>query len=409
MDRAPIPPPSGSPRAQPSDIGFSPLSPRGKQGGEGLLAGAAPGRLRALDVFRGATVALMIVVNNAGDWSKTYAPLLHAEWHGWTPTDLVFPFFLFIVGVAIPFALVPGQADTGRKIWRRAAILFALGLFLTWFPFYTVAWERVRLPGVLQRIALVYLAAAFAYLYCSPRIRAALAAALLASYWLLMRLAPVPGFGAGDLSPKGNVAFWLDSQILGAHIWRYSPGPGDPEGILSTLPAIVTALLGLCAGELLRAALPVASKLRRLLAWGALATVSGLALAPLFPINKNLWSPTYTLFTAGAALLCLAATWYLVDLRPGRWTPKLTEPLALFGRGAIVAYVGSGLMAKVFLYTRWHDDAGTQITLHRHLYQTLYAPHLPDYVASLAWALSYLVLWWAILALLERRGVRVKI
>ena len=378
-----------------------------------MTAPAPAPRLRSLDVFRGATIALMILVNNAGDWEKTYAPLLHAEWHGWTPTDLVFPFFLFIVGVAIAFALgarrvsAPGElAAVHRKIWKRTAILFGLGLLLIWFPFYTVAWERARIPGVLQRIAIVYLVAAFAYLHLRPRGRALLSLGLLAAYWAAMKLVPVPGFGAGDLSPQGNFAFWLDHQILGSHIWRYSPGPGDPEGIFSTLPAIASALAGLFVGDLMRSAMPPYRRLLRLLAWGVALTTLGLALAPLFPINKNLWTPTYVLFTTGAALLCLAATYWVLDLRGiAAWS----RPFAIFGTNSIAAYVGSGVLAKILLYTRWSDGAGGRITLQKWLYANLYAAHLPDYVASLAWALTHVAIWLLVLIWMDRKGIYLKV
>lgn len=370
------------------------------------------GRLRSLDVFRGATIALMILVNNAGDWGKTYRPLLHAEWHGWTPTDLVFPFFLFIVGVAIPFALgaraaaATPRAALHRKIVRRAAILFALGLLLAWYPFFTVDWSRARIPGVLQRIAIVYLAAALAWLHLRPRGRALLAVGLLGGYWALMKLVPVPGFGAGDLSPTGNLAFWLDHQLLGAHTWRYAPGAGDPEGILSTLPAFATALAGLFTGDLLRAPRPERLKLGYLLVWGAPLAAAGLALQPFFPINKNLWSPTYVLFTAGAALLTLAATYWWVDLRGATaWA----RPFELFGTNAIAAYVGSGLLAKTLLAVRWNDGAGGSETLWKWLYTTCYSAALPDYVASLAWALSHVLIWLALMAALDRRGLHLKI
>ncbi|MFZ5787318.1 MAG: acyltransferase family protein [Acidobacteriota bacterium] len=380
-------------------------------------AAAAPAlrprpRLRSLDAFRGATIALMILVNNAGDWSRTYAPLLHAQWHGWTPTDLVFPFFLFILGAAIPLALGDRRRDPAAsarlhaKILRRAAILFALGLLLTWFPFFTVNWARARVPGVLQRIALVYLAAALAHLHLRPRGRAVLGAGLLGAYWAAMKLVPVPGFGAGDLSPQGNLAFWLDHAILGAHTWRYAPGPGDPEGILSTLPAIVSALAGIFVGELLRSARTVRRKLGLMLVWGAAATVAGLALQPLFPINKNLWSPTYVIFTTGAAMLALGAAYALIDLLGVR---RWARPFEAFGTNAIAAYVGSGLLAKILLAVRWSDGAGHTVTLNRFLYSTVYAAHLPEYVASLAWALTHVAIWWAVVAALDRRKIYFKI
>ena len=370
-------------------------------------------RLRSLDAFRGATIALMILVNNAGDWSKTYAPLLHAEWHGWTPTDLVFPFFLFILGVAIPFAL--GGRRTGdpsdlrrlhRKILRRSAILFTLGLLLNWFPFFSVVWARARIPGVLQRIAVVYLVAALAYLHLRSRGRVALALGLLAGYWAAMKLVPVPGFGAGDLSPAGNLAFWLDHRILGAHTWRYAPGPGDPEGILSTLPAIASGLAGVFVGDLLRSVRTPRRKLRLLFAWGAVGVAAGLLLQPFFPINKNLWSPTYVVFTSGAALLALGAAYALIDLaRIVRWA----RPFEMFGTNAIAAYVGSGLLVKLLLAFRWTEDAGGRVTAQGWLYSHLYAAHLPDYVASLAWALSHVAIWWLVVAVLDRRGLHLKV
>lgn len=370
-------------------------------------------RLRSLDVFRGATIALMILVNNAGDWGKTWAPLLHAKWHGWTPTDLVFPFFLFIVGAAIPFALGGRLATAGtdsgalhRKILRRAALLFLLGLALIWFPYVTVAWERARIPGVLQRIAVVYLAAALAYLHLRPRGRAVLGGTLLAGYWAAMTLVPVPGFGAGDLSPQGNLAFWVDHQVLGSHVWRYSPGPGDPEGILSTLPAIVSALAGLFVGDLMRTAAPSRAKLVRLLGWGAALTAAGLALDSAFPINKNLWSPTYVLFTTGAALLCLAATFWLLDVKG---ITAWSRPFAIFGTNAIAAYVGSGVLAKLLLAVKWSDGAGGTVSLQKWLYVNLYDAPLPDYVASFAWALTHVLIWLAVLTWMDRKKIYLKV
>ena len=214
------------------------------------------GRLRSLDVLRGATIAGMILVNNPGDWGKTFAPFLHAEWHGWTPTDLIFPFFLFVLGVAIPLAFASRLERSGGdlrplylQILRRTLILFGLGLFLAWFPFYDVNWAMARIPGVLQRIAVVYLFASLAYLNLSIKGRAWLSAVILLGYWLVMKLIPVPGIELGSIGPDGNPAAWLDHAVLGAHVWRNAPGPGDPEGILSTFPAVVTALAGVFTGE----------------------------------------------------------------------------------------------------------------------------------------------------------------
>jgi predicted acyltransferase len=377
-----------------------------------IPAQAGTERLVSLDVFRGATIAGMILVNDAGDWNKTYAPLLHAEWNGWTPTDLIFPFFLFILGVAIPYAfagrLERSGGDRGplhRQIVRRTLILLALGLFLNWFPFYSVNWPSARIPGVLQRIAVVYFVAALAWLHLGPRSRMALTLSLLAGYWLAMALIPVPGHGAGDLSPDGNLAGWIDHFVLGRHTWRKAPGPGDPEGILSTVPAVATALLGLLTGDWLRSPRARREKLVGLLLWGCVATIAGLVLGRWFPINKNLWTSTYVLFTAGLALLLLAATYELVDIQ-GRvaWA----RPFLVFGTNAIVAFFGSTLMAKIFYLIHWTEGSET-VSLQQWLYRHLFASWLPDYAASLAWALTFLALWWGLTAILYRRRVLIKI
>ena len=381
--------------------------------GQAVTSGGPSERVGSLDVVRGVTIVAMILVNNAGDWDKTYWPLLHAEWNGCTPTDLVFPFFLFAVGVAIPYAFAGRLARSGgdrgplhRQIVRRTVLLFALGLFLSWFPFYTVDWSSARIPGVLQRIAVVYLVAALAWLHLSSRSRAVLALALLAAYWLAMVLVPVPGHGAGDLSPAGNLAGWLDHSLLGRHTWKKAPGPGDPEGILSTVPAIVSAFAGLFAGDWLRSLRAAGEKLRGLLLGGSLATVVGLALAPWMPLNKNLWTSTYVVFTAGLALLLLAGLYYLVDVehRDG-WA----RPFSIFGTNAILAFFGSTLLAKILLLIRWPAASGTTVTSQAWLYRHLFDSWLPDYVGSLAWALVYLALWWRLLAVFYRRRIFLRI
>lgn len=370
-------------------------------------------RLGSLDAFRGATIALMILVNNAGDWDKTYWPLLHAEWHGWTPTDLVFPFFLFAVGVAIPYAFAGRLARSGgdrgplhRQIVRRTILLFALGLFLNWFPFYTVDWSTARIPGILQRIAVVYCAAALAWLHLGKRSRAVLAIILLAAYWLAMVLVPVPGHGGGDLSPKGNLAGWIDHLVLGRHTWKLSPGPGDPEGLLSTVPAIASALAGLFAGDWLRSQRTQREKLHGLLLWGCLATVAGLILGHWFPINKSLWTSTYVVFTSGMALLLLAAAYLIVDVKHHeRWA----RPFTIFGTNAIAAFFGSTLMAKTANLIRWRTHGGDLISLQAWLYRHLFASWLPDYIASLAWALLFVAIWWVVVAVLYRRRIFLRV
>jgi len=370
-------------------------------------------RLRSLDVMRGATIAGMLLVNNAGDWGHTFAPLLHAEWNGWTPTDLVFPFFLFVLGVAIPLAFASRLEKSGgdlgplyRQIARRTIILFALGLFLTWFPFMGIDWSRVRIPGVLQRIALVYFFASLAYLHLNTRGRAWLTGGLLLGYWLAMTLVPVPGFGAGDLRPEGNLAGLVDRLILGAHVWRYAPGPADPEGILSTLPAIATALAGIFTGEWLRTKKSQSEKLIGLFVAGSVAAVAGAVFGWFFPINKNLWTSSYVVLTAGLALLTLAVTFYFVDLRgKDGWA----KPFLIFGTNSIVAYVLSGLFAKTLLKIRWTGAEGSSISLNSWLYQHYFASWIPEYFASLAWASVHVLVILGVTWLLYRKKIFVKI
>lgn len=371
------------------------------------------GRLLSLDVLRGATIAGMILVNNAGDWSKTFPPLLHAEWHGWTPTDLVFPFFLFVMGVAIPLALgkrietANGDlAPLYRQILRRTALLFGLGLLLNWFPLFGIDWSTARIPGVLQRIALVYLCASVAFVHLGRRSRAGVTLALLGGYWLAMKLIPVPGHGAGDLSPEGNLASWIDAVVLGQHTWASAPGPGDPEGLLSTIPAIATALLGVFTGELLRSSRRPPRKLSSMLAAGVVGTLGGWGLAGWLPINKNLWTSTYAVFTAGLALLLFAGIYWLVDMRGyHRWA----WPFTVFGMNSIAAYVGSGLLARLLHLIRVSDSDGGMVPLGRWLYQGWVERLFPDYWASLAWAVAHVLVWLAIMGWLYRRRIFIKI
>ena len=370
-------------------------------------------RLLSLDVMRGATIAGMLLVNNAGDWSRTFAPLLHAKWNGWTPTDLVFPFFLFMVGVAIPLAFAKRLEQSGgdlrplyRQIVRRTVIIFALGLFLTWFPFMGIDWSRVRIPGVLQRIAVVYVFASLAYLHLSTRGRAWLAGGLLLGYWLAMTLVPVPGFGAGDLSPDGNLAGWVDRLILGPHVWRYAPGPADPEGILSTLPAVATALAGIFTGEWLRTRRNEDQKLIGLFVAGAIAAAAGAVFGWFFPVNKNLWTSSYVVLTAGLALLTLGVVYFFVDIRK---RTTWATPFVVFGVNSIAAYVLSGLIAKVLLKIRWTGADGSSISLKSWLYGNFFASWMPEYFASLAWALVHVLVVLAVMWWLYRKKIFIKI
>lgn len=371
-----------------------------------MTTAPAKDRLHSLDAFRGLTIAGMILVNNPGSWSHVYAPLAHAPWHGWTPTDLIFPYFLFIVGVAVPFSFRRrlGEGALRRDLFlhvvRRALVLVGLGLFMRLFPDFDVA--GMRWPGVLQRIGVVYLAAAGLYLAVGPRGRWAWAGALLLGYWGLMTLVPVPGHGAGDLSPEGNLAAWLDRVLMGGHLYQ---GTWDPEGLLSSLPAVATSLLGIMTGEWLLSGRPRETLTRGMVVAGVLLTPAGLAWGAIFPINKNLWTSSYVVFTAGTALLLFALLYWVVDVR-GRRGPWLT-PLLVYGTNAIAVFVLSGLMTKMLVRIRVGGDDGT--SLYAWTYRTVFQSWAGDLNGSLAFAVSYVLLWLALMVPLYRRGIFFKV
>lgn len=361
-------------------------------------------RLLSLDAFRGLTIAGMILVNNPGSWAHVYAPLRHAEWHGWTPTDLIFPYFLFIVGVAVPFSfrrrLAEGarRRDLFRHVVRRAVILVGLGLAMRAVPDFDVA--TMRWPGVLQRIGVVYLAAAGLYLWVGARGRAVWAAGLLLGYWAVMTLVPVPGYGAGDLSPDGNLAAYLDRLLMGGHLYRDT---WDPEGLLSTVPAVATTLLGIFTGEWLVRGKPAApAKARGMLAAGVALAAAGLAWGLVFPINKNLWTSSYVVFTAGTALVVLGAMYALVDVR-GRRGWWLT-PFLVYGTNAIAVYVASGMMTKALI----RIDAGST-SLYGWLYRNVFASWAGPLNGSLAFAVAYVLLWLALATPLYRKRIFIKV
>ncbi len=363
-----------------------------------------PYRLTSVDVFRGATMAAMVVVNTPGDWSTVYWPLLHAEWHGWTPTDLIFPFFVFIVGVSITLSR-RRTAGVGTIV-KRAAILYGLGLLLALYPRFNL--ETVRIMGVLARLAICYLAAALVYRAVATRperarILTALTSAgvLLAGYWVMMRFVPAPGGLAGDLSPAGNIGAWIDRTLLGeAHLWSQSK-TWDPEGLLSTLPAVATALSGVAAGVVLGGAAPARERTRTLLLAGALSTAAGLLWSLEFPINKNLWTSSYVLFTSGLATLALVVLHRVTDRREG--PPAWTRPFVVMGMNALALFVVSGLLVKTLLLVRVAGPDGALTTLYRSVYVTGFAPLAPPKLASLLFALAALAVLYVLLEILYRR------
>lgn len=390
-------------------------------------------RVRSLDVFRGITIAGMILVNNAGDWSHVYSPLDHSAWDGCTPTDLVFPFFLFIVGVAIPFSLASRRQklaalgntaeEQNRAIilntLRRFAILFGLGLAIFAIPLNFRQGSAsmgilnpgaMRIPGVLQRIALCYLAAALLTAFTGWRVRAIVGVALLIGYTLLMRLVPVPGYGPGVLTADGSVASYIDRFIFGHHTYRQNY---DPEGLLSTLPAIATALIGTLAGQWLRTSKSANEKTAGLFAFGVVGAILGFATnGLLLPINKALWTPSYVLLTGGFALLGFGLCYWLIDVqRHVRWA----LPFTILGMNAIGVYVFSGVLGRITLMIKPRIIDGQPQTLKVWLYDRTFGTlpnstlHVSPYVASMSWGLAYVLLCLALATWMYRRRIFLKV
>jgi predicted acyltransferase len=400
------------------------------------VASVAPKRERllSLDVFRGMTVAGMLLVNDPGTWSAIFPPLEHAEWNGWTPTDLIFPFFLFIVGITTHLSLsarrARGDDDSAvvKQILRRGIIIYLLGFAMAMFPFYqwgtidTIpnagAWDRiffriehVRILGVLPRIAIVYVCAALLTLKTTVKQQILIIAGLLFGYWFAMTLIPVPGenvVGALLLHTKDrNLAAYLDRAILGTnHTWIGSV-TFDPEGPMSTIPAIATAMLGVLAGRWIgQRDKPLLERITGLFAVGSFGMMLGLMWNWSFPINKNLWTSSYVIFTAGMACVALATIMWLVDYCNVKWW---TKPFVVFGVNPIVAFVGSGVMARL-IYTLWHVNyQGKSIALQDAIYQIVFLPWLPPRVASLAFAITFVLLWYGILLVLYRRKIILKV
>ena len=367
-------------------------------------------RLVSLDVFRGITIAGMVLVNNPGSWSHIYWPLEHAEWNGWTPTDLIFPFFLFIVGVAIPLAFGKRieRGDARRalfiKVLYRSAIIFLLGEFLAGFPYFHLS--TIRIPGVLQRIAVCYFLASIIYLTTRPRTLAIIAVALLVVYWLLMHYVPAPGFYAGDLSKEGSLASYIDRRVFGPHIWKQGK-VYDPEGLLSTMGALATTLFGILTGNLVRAKdkTPI-EKVAYMFLAGIVCLIIGWCWNAWFPINKSLWTSSYVFFTAGLALQFLALCYWLIDIKGYKlWT----KPFVIFGVNAIVLFVGTGVMARLMGLIKVPNGDGTTQALQAWIYNHGYASWLAPNRASLAFAISFILLWLFLMWLLYRKNVIIKI
>ena len=399
-----------------------------------MAADAAPReRLRALDVFRGMTVAGMLLVNNPGTWSDIFPPLRHAEWHGWTPTDLIFPYFLFIVGITSHLSLsqrrARGDAPAAltAQVLRRGALIFLFGLFLAWFPGFTtgtiesiadpsltdrILWrlQHLRVMGVLQRIGVAYVVASLLTMRGTWKHHVTLLAAILLGYWALMTIVVVPDRGVPGWQlldqPDAVLSAWFDRMIFGTnHLWA-SVKTWDPEGLLSTLPAVGTVILGQLAGRWIGAARPLAERLNGLFAAGALLMVTGLIWHWVFPINKSLWTSSYVVFTGGMAAVTLATCMWLIDVQGWK---SWTKFFVIYGTNPMIAFLGSGLMARIIgsLWKVQTADGKTAVSwvVYTSVYQPLFEPR----VASLLYAVTFVLLWFGILWALWRRNIFLKV
>lgn len=407
-------------------------------------------RLISLDVFRGLTILLMTIVNNPGDWGNVYAPLLHSEWHGCTLTDLVFPFFIFIMGVAVPLAMPTKNWDdtTFNKILVRSLRMFCLGIFFNFFAKIQLfglegiplligrltitiavgyalmgdfsskvknilafsiliiylflaysgieAYHDVRLPGVLQRIAIVYFVVSLLYLKTSKKTHIITGVVLLLGYWAIMTLIPVPGIGEANLEKGTNLASWVDSVLLKGHMYHETL-TWDPEGILSTIPSIVNGIIGLLIGQILQREITKTQKATKIILTGVALIVAGLLWHLVFPINKSLWTSSYVLYTTGLAATCLAILYYIIDIANYKKGFKL---FLIWGVNPMIVFFFSQIIpqALVMIQFKNPNNPAKQINLLDYLYTFTIAPFFSNQMtASLAGALIYVAIWTFIL------------
>ncbi|WP_448702104.1 acyltransferase family protein [Mucilaginibacter sp. AW1-3] len=376
----------------------------------------APNRLLSLDVFRGLTVFAMVLVNNPGDWGHIYAPLEHAAWNGCTPTDLIFPFFLFIVGVSIVFAMETKKADPAlqgklmRNVWRRALTIMLIGWLLSAFPFYNFAQHHafdvrtMRIPGVLVRIGIVFGICGSIYLKTTRKTQFWLFWILIISYYLIMTLVPVPGFGPANLQPETNLGAWIDRTLIGeAHLWKESK-VWDPEGLLGTIPACGTTLFGILIGTWLkRRDRDDATKMAWMFSTGIGAVCLGLLWDLFFPINKALWTSSYVLYAGGLATLGLAFCYWLIDVQGYN---RFVKPAVVYGVNAIFVFAFSAILVRTL--GQFHVGA-QKVTLSQYIFQTVFKPYFSPVNASLAWAICFNLLFMLILWIMYNRKIIIKV
>lgn len=380
-------------------------------------------RLLSLDAFRGFTIASMVLVNNPGDWDHVYRQLDHAAWNGWTFTDWIFPFFLFISGVSMSLSLARRRdAAAGDErtrlllsLWKRASIIFVIGLVLNFIPKFDLA--TLRIPGVLQRIALCTALAAPLVLYCSWRALSSWLIGLLLFYAAVMLLIPVPGpdgvVAAGVLEPGRDLGAYIDRLLLSGHLWAKSH-TWDPEGLLSTLPALASMLSGVLVGHWLTQARPRAEKTVWMMIAGLFCLCSGVLLdATLMPINKSLWTPSYAIFTTGWALLLFGCFYWLVDGTESDSVRvaarRLSIPLVIYGMNALFVFVCSGLVARLLGFFRVSSGGGAALSLKEWLYSPFQTLPIAAQDQSLLFAVVFNLCMFTLAWYLWRRQWFIKI
>jgi predicted acyltransferase len=419
-------------------------------------------RLISLDVFRGLTILLMTIVNNPGDWGHVFPPLLHAEWHGCTLTDLVFPFFIFIMGVAVPLAMPDKKYDdtTFNKILIRSLRMLCLGIFFNYFGkiqffglegisllifrliitiavgyalmgnfssrlknilafsiffIYLIlaysgieAYHDVRLPGVLQRIAVVYFVVSLLYLKTSQKTQIITGCLLLAGYWAVMTLIPVPGIGEANLDKGTNLASWLDSILLKGHMYSGTI-TWDPEGILSTIPSIVNGIIGLLIGQLLQQKIAKTNIAKKMAITGIALIIAGLLWNIVFPINKSIWTSSYVLYTTGLATTTLSILYYIIDISEYKKGFKL---FLIWGVNPMIVFFASQIIPQALVMIQFENPhkTGEQINLLSYLYEYGIAPFFSNpMMASFAGALVYVGIWSFILWIFYRNKLIFKV
>ncbi len=419
-------------------------------------------RLISLDVFRGFTILLMTIVNNPGSWATVYPPLLHSDWNGCTPTDLVFPFFIFIMGVAVSFAMPTKNFDgtTFNKIMVRSLRMFCLGVFFNFFgkiqlfglegiplligrliitigvgyalmgsfnskvktylavTIFVVylflaysgieAYQDVRLPGVLQRIGIVYFIISLLYLKTTQKTQLIVASTILLGYWVIMTLISVPGIGLANLEKGTNLASWIDSTLLKDHVWAVTK-TWDPEGILSTIPAIASGIIGLLIGQLLNRPLPKLEIAKRMGIAGIILIILGLLWSIVFPLNKSLWTSSFVLYTSGLAILSLTLFYYVIDIENYK---KWTKLFLVWGVNPMIVFFFSEIIPQGLEMIQFQNPEipSEQINLQNYLYSFWIAPVFNNpMTASLAGALIYVTIWSLILGIFYKHKLIFKV